>query len=72
MQFCYSEPWVLEKGGKYYFTRNDSCLVAFSIGKKWNPVNGNIKIIGVHTDSPSIKLAPNTLKKEFGYLQVYI
>lgn len=47
----------LAPGGKYYFTRNKSTLVAFAIGKSYKP--GNVfKIIGSHTDSPNLKVKP--------------
>ncbi|KAL7513629.1 hypothetical protein ACHAXN_013000 [Cyclotella atomus] len=47
----------LVPGGKYYFTRNKSTLVAFGIGKNFKPGNG-FKIIGSHTDSPNLKVKP--------------
>ena len=50
---------VLVPGGKYYFTKNKSTLVAFAIGSKYNNKNsssggGGCKIIGTHTDSPNL------------------
>ncbi|KEG06670.1 putative aspartyl aminopeptidase, putative,metallo-peptidase, clan MH, family M20 [Trypanosoma grayi] len=47
------------RGGKYFVTRNDSSLVAFSVGGKFEPANG-IKIVGAHTDSPNLALKPRT------------
>lgn len=29
-----NEEWDLKPGGRYFFTRNMSCLVAFAIGEK--------------------------------------
>ncbi|KAL9183230.1 hypothetical protein ACHAXT_005017 [Thalassiosira profunda] len=48
---------ALSPGGKYYFTRNKSTLVAFSIGANYQPGAG-FKIIGSHTDSPNLKVKP--------------
>ena len=48
---------TLVPGGKYYFTRNKSTLVAFTIGTHYKPGSG-FKIIGSHTDSPNLKVKP--------------
>lgn len=53
----------LEPGNKYYYTLNGSSIVAFAIGKNYKPGNG-FKIIGGHTDSPNIKVKPNSKKSE--------
>ncbi|KAH9598763.1 Peptidase M18 [Trypanosoma melophagium] len=50
---------TFSKGGKYFVTRNDSSLVAFSVGHKFEPANG-VKIVGAHTDSPNFSLKPRT------------
>jgi hypothetical protein len=61
---------LLHPGGKYYFTRNKSTLVAFAIGQHYQPQSGGgFKIIGSHTDSPNLKIKPyskRTLSKDGG------
>lgn len=49
----------IKAGGKYYFTRNKSTLVAFSIGGNVQPGSG-FKVIGGHTDSPNLKVKPRS------------
>ncbi len=62
--------WVLERGGKYFTKKNDSSLAAFIVG------NGDLseegfRIIGSHTDSPSIRIKPNPqMKVEKNYLKL--
>lgn len=51
------EKWNLEKGGKYFVTKNDSALTAFVVGRGEVEENG-FKIIGAHTDSPSFRIKP--------------
>lgn len=53
-----SDKWNLQKDGKYYVIKNDSALIAFTIG------NGDIeedgfKLIGAHTDSPGFRIKAN-------------
>ncbi|KAK1607832.1 hypothetical protein QYE76_031505 [Lolium multiflorum] len=64
------EEWTgLQPGGKYFFTRNHSALVAFAIGAKYVAGNG-FHIIGAHMDSPCLKLKPVTKITKGGYLEV--
>jgi aspartyl aminopeptidase len=53
--------WELKENSKYYVTKNDSAIIAFTTGKKSELTEG-MKIVGAHTDSPSIKIKP---KPEF-------
>jgi len=34
------DEWTLTPGGKYFFTRNMASIVAFAVGEKYQPGNG--------------------------------
>ncbi|KAG7663639.1 uncharacterized protein J8A68_002888 [[Candida] subhashii] len=59
----------LERGGKYYVTRNGSSLIAFTIGQKFENGNG-ISVVGAHTDSPCLRIKPISNKTSEGFIQV--
>lgn len=50
---------ALYPGGKYYFIRYGSSIVAFTIGKQYKRGNA-FKIMGAHTDSPNLRVKPNS------------
>jgi len=58
-------------GGKYYFTKNKSTLVAFTVGSSYQPGNG-FKIIGGHTDSPNLKIKPRSKRSSAGCIQLAV
>ena len=51
--------WDLSLGGKYYITRNNSSLIAFTLPT--NVSNISFNITAAHLDSPTFKLKPNLL-----------
>ncbi|KAI1796287.1 aspartyl aminopeptidase [Ganoderma leucocontextum] len=59
----------LKAGGKYYFTRNQSALLAFTIPQDWKPGAG-VSIVATHIDSPNLRVRPVSKKNKVGYLQV--
>lgn len=61
--------WKVQNGGKYFYTRNQSSLVAFAVGDKWAPGNG-FTVTAAHTDSPVLKLKPVSKSTKNGYLAV--
>ena len=54
-----TDKWELEEGKKYFVTRNDSSVIAFTY-----PKSKNYTMVGSHTDSPNLKLKPNPVIKE--------
>ena len=63
------ERWALEKGGKYYVTRNGSSIIAFHVGQQLD--NYHFQITASHSDSPSYKVKEKAeLKGKGGYLQL--
>ena len=62
-----NEHWKLEKGGKYFFTKNNTTLFGFRVGKQYDPAKTGFKLIVAHTDSPNLRFAPNTKLKAAGY-----
>jgi aminopeptidase I len=61
---------AIELGGKYYTTRNNSSLVAFTVGLGYKSGNG-IAMIAGHVDANTIKLKPVSKKPiKAGYVQL--
>lgn len=56
---------TLQNGGKYYYTVQNSTLVAFAVGGKAaasaNTLPGFL-VVGAHTDSPNLRVKPHSSK----------
>lgn len=50
--------WELNKNGKYFIKRNESAVIAFTVGSGLIAKKG-FKIVGAHTDSPTFRIKPN-------------
>lgn len=60
----------LTKGGKYFFERNGSSLIAFVVGKEYESGNG-ASVIASHIDALATRLKPiPTLSTKAGYVQL--
>ena len=58
--FTYLDPskkWALEKGGNYYLVKDQSSVIAFKIGLKFE--NKGFNIVASHLDSPCLKIKQN-------------
>lgn len=64
-----ADSWQLRTGGRYIVVRNNSSLVAFTIGSN-DPVTTGFHMAGAHTDSPCLKVKPNPELQRNGYLQL--
>ena len=62
--------WKLQEGGRYYVTRNQSALIAFSIPEK--PV-WKFHIMASHSDSPALKIKENPeMEVEKAYVKLNV
>ena len=59
---------TLKPGNKYYFTRNQSALLAFIIPQKWRQGAG-VSIVATHVDSPNLRVSGEyeKLKNSFNF-----
>lgn len=65
-----TEKWNIQKGGKYYTTKNSSAIVAFTVNTDNLSENG-FRIIGSHSDSPTFRVKPNPeIEVEKTYLKL--
>lgn len=67
-----TDAWSLQKGGKYFVTKNQSGIIAFTVGDG-DLANAGFRIIGAHTDSPNFKIKPGpcTVTSD-GYVKVNV
>ena len=61
--------WSLEPGGRYYVIRDGSSIIVFVLGKFVAEESG-FRIVGAHTDSPGLRLTPNTAIQNNGLAQL--
>ena len=61
-----ADEWKIEQGKKYFCYRNGS-LAAFSLGSESDLMRG-FRIVGSHTDSPSLQLKPHSKQDSAPYL----
>jgi aspartyl aminopeptidase len=64
-----AQRWQLQKGGRYLVTRNDSSLIAFTLGDQ-EPVDSGLRMLGAHTDSPCLHVKPEPDCVNKGYYQL--
>jgi len=65
------DEWKVKPGKAYFYTRNQSTIVAFTVGNKVKEGVSAFKIIGCHTDSPVLKLAPfSKVNNKCGFQQM--
>lgn len=63
-----ADAWQFTTPGKYYVTRNDSSIIAFTLGG--DLVEQGFRMAGAHTDSPCLKVKPNPEIIKESYLQL--
>ena len=52
-----AEAWNLRPGGRYYITKNQSAIFAFTVGT--GDAADGFRIIAAHSDSPTLRVKPN-------------
>jgi aspartyl aminopeptidase len=63
-----ADAWQCSNPGKYYVTRNDSSIIAFTLVGDFAELG--FRMVGAHTDSPCLKVKPNPEIIKESYLQL--
>ncbi len=64
-----NQPWQFRKNGRYYVVRDGASIIAFVMGDK-SLVDTGFRIVGAHTDSPSLRLKPKAAFANQGLAQL--
>lgn len=63
------DAWPVQPYGRYYVTRNDSSIIAIKLGKR-PLLEGGLRLVGAHTDSPCLRVKPNPELTRQGFWQL--
>lgn len=63
--------WKLKPGGAYFWTRRDASVIAFVLGEG-QPAEEGLRIVGAHTDSPTLKVKARPERTRLSFLQLGI
>jgi aspartyl aminopeptidase len=69
LQLSETATCTLEPGGSYFITRDDGAIAAFTLAASDNH-DHNFRMVGAHTDSPSLQLKPLTGKVTHSFYQL--
>ena len=64
-----ADAWSLKAKGRYYVVRDDSSIIAFSLGSNAVADKG-FRLIGAHTDSPGLRVKPKPDQQQAGYRRI--
>lgn len=64
-----TDHWSLAAGDQRYVVRDGGSLIAFRVGTR-AVVDAGLRIIGTHTDSPTLKVRPREDVHRHGYAQI--
>ncbi len=65
-----ADAWSLRPAGRYFITRNDSSIIAWTMPVEGSPAEGGFRMVGAHTDSPCLKVKPQPEVHRHGYVQL--
>lgn len=63
-----TDSWTPQAGAACFVTRDDGSLIAFRTGRRGLLEHG-IRLAGVHTDSPCLRIRPQSVQQSQGYGQ---
>src|SRR5919106_1804448 len=61
--------WTLRAGAACYVIRDGGSIIAMRIGRQ-APTDTGVRLIGAHTDSPTLKVRPLEDIRRHGYTQI--
>lgn len=64
-----AEAWQLSPGDRFYVVRDGATLAAFELGTK-APEDAGFRLLGAHTDSPTLRIKPQPELSREGYRQL--
>ncbi len=64
-----TDAWSLSPGDRRYVVRDGGSLIALRVGNR-TPTEAGLRMIGTHTDSPTLKVRPREDVRRHGYAQV--
>ena len=65
-----TDAWQLDPGGRYFTTRNDSSIIAWTVPARPRLPESGLRMVGAHTDSPCLKVKPQPESSKNGYRQL--